>query len=186
MTNRLTLLMAAVGILSFTIFFLPILPAQTEEPSISKEDKDLVYKTVGSFSDCAGTYYAIGQILESQGSKDAAEAFQEQGNGTYLAGAWLLASLGIIKDWQEAMHYVQEPANSTKRLWMGRYELSLTDAQKLQLIKNISKTAEICISTWGEYQKKLITGLRKWMYETRAKDKDNTGTTKSSPPSPPQ
>ena len=100
----------------------------------------------------------MAEILRTRGSENAAQTFKERGHGAYLAGAWSLASAGVIKDWQEAMHYAEEPAKGTKKQWMGQLELAWSaDTRKADMQKVVDELSDkisYCTSTWGERKRK--------------------------------
>ncbi len=135
------------------VFLLPPFAAFGEGFQISTEDKEKSYQVSGEFSVCSGAYYAMAEVLLVTGSESAAQTFKENANGAYLSGAWLLASTGVIKNWQEAMHYAEEPAKSTKYQWMAQLELALTDAQKKTVLDALGTKIDYCVSTFMETQK---------------------------------
>ena len=134
--------MARWYLIPLLCWLVPALTSASEQPAISAEDKEMLYETAEGFADCAGAYEAMSMTMKARGHENVAISVHEFANGAQIAGAWLLYSMGAIKDWQEALTFIKERAGSETTRWAGLFEVSTTD-------QYLAETVNTLIESYG-------------------------------------
>lgn len=149
----------------FLIIFIHIVSAKAED-GLSSEDKNMVYDLANKYSVCGGNYYAASEYMKSVGKENAAADLNAQGNGHFMAGAWLLYKTATIPNWQNALRYAEASATTEKQHLLAILETSSNIEDNLGGI--ISTIRGECAAIDG-FQQQLVAEMRKFMYENASK-----------------
>lgn len=162
-------LVLLIFILTCMVFIVSTVIAE-EALVLTKEQKDAVYETAENFADCGAAYEAF-SILIKEDRPNLSVTTHELGLGAAASGAWTLASLGVIKDWQAAQGFVNERRNSEKTHWLALLE-DIKSPNWNSSFDDLTQEIQLCQDVYGELQGQNIKALRRWLYTNSSSNKE--------------
>lgn len=124
----------------------------------ANDDKDnIVFK----LAQCSGVYEIASELFTVTGTPDLAKSTKESSNGAVIASAWLVSRSGIIKDWQKALQYSNETAQTEKNRWAGMLEVNKHTPD--QIILELTDEMDDC-NTLSDIQAEAVQQARLWAY----------------------
>lgn len=148
----------------FSIFMIivlfPISVIADEKNNLSMEDREKIQTVSLELAQCSGVYSAVAEIHEMTDAPALAQQTRETANGAEIASAWLISSMGVIKDWQNALKYAEGTASSEKLRWKAMFEKP-TDPN--EIISQLTDEMKKC-NLLGDFQAELVQEARLWAY----------------------
>jgi hypothetical protein len=143
--------------------------ADEKRIELSQADKDKLATTARKLALCGGVYDMASEIYKATNSPALSSNTHEIANGAGIASAFLLASTGIIPDWQNALKYAENTRNSEKTRQAALLEIAGNSKDMVdKSIGDLTEATKEC-NILSDLQAELVQQAKLWMYANQPK-----------------